>query len=375
MNVDRVIEPASAAADPHELVSEPERLPQLLELLAGEGAVAMDTEFMREDTCFARLALVQLGCAGRVFLLDPVLLGAALDRRLPEALALAVLHSPGEDYGVLMHVLGAAPARTFDTQAAAPFAGLAANLGLRELLRQVLGIELNKDQTRSDWLKRPLTPEQLRYAADDVRYLLPLHAALGERIAARGQASWCEDECRRLRAIGVDEAPDPQPHWQFRRGDELPEAAQRRLYQLLHWREQRARESDRPRNWIAPPALLWSLAERNPQTAAEVERQLAELKLGGGSRRASTLLAALAADRTELLTKFQPAPAAIVGAAKLRFQQLRHHAEQQAQQHGLPVEVLAPRRLLEPLARDRRWPVQFQGWREEALALPAGTLA
>lgn len=375
MNVDRVIEPGGVAADAHELVMTADRLEALLEALATEPVVAMDTEFMREDTCYARLALVQLTCAGRVFLLDPAALGSALDRRLPLAIGHAVLHSPGEDYGVLMHALGAAPERTFDTQAAAPFAGLKANLGLRELLRQVLDIELSKDQTRSDWLKRPLTGDQLRYAADDVRHLLPLHAALLQRIQARGQLAWCEDECSRLRRIGIEDRPDPQPHWQFRRADELSAAGQRRLYQLLHWREQRARETDRPRNWIAPPALLWALAEQDPDSVAAIEQLLSSLKLNGGARRCGSLLEALRADQAELQAQFEMAPASLAGSAKLRFQQLRHHAEQQAQQLALPIEVLAPRRLLEPLARDRRWPEAFRGWREEALALPSDLLA
>lgn len=377
MNPDRVTDAHPAAIDwstPPEYVDTASALADLLPTLRIQIAIAVDTEFMREDTCFAKLALIQLGVAGRVLLLDPVALGNALDRRLVDAMPLAVLHSPGEDYGVLTHVLGASPARCFDTQVAAPFAGLAPNLGLRELLRQVLGIELAKDQTRSDWLKRPLSADQLRYAADDVRYLLPLYAELKARVEARGQQAWCEDECRRLRAVGVDDTPEAQPHWHFRRAEELSEPAQRRLFQLLHWREQRARETNRPRNWIAPPALLWSLAERAPGSVAAIEQLLSAQQLTGGPRRASALLAALHAEQPELQARWSPAPSGLHGTAKLRLQRLRQHAELRATALGLPLEMLAPRRLLEPLARDRRLPAAYAGWRAEALALTAELL-
>lgn len=350
-------------------------LADLLPTLRAQAAIAVDTEFMREDTCFAKLALIQIGLPGRLLLLDPVALGAALDRSLVDAMPLAVLHAPGEDYGVLTHVLGASPARCFDTQVAAPFAGLAPNLGLRELLKQVLGIALAKDQTRSDWLKRPLSVDQLRYAADDVRYLLPLYAELKTRVEARGQLAWCEDECRRLRAIGVDDTPEAQPHWHFRRAEELPELAQRRLFQMLHWREQRARETNRPRNWIAPHALLWTLAERAPDSVAAVEQLLSSLQLTGGAKRAGALLAALTADQPALQASWAPAPSGLYGAAKLRFQRLRQHAELRATALGLPIEMLAPRRLLEPLARDRQLPAAYAGWRSEALAVTAELLA
>lgn len=331
------------------------------------GTVALDTEFLREETYFARLALVQIGLPTRIALVDPSCVAGDAGAGLVHAIGEAVLHAPGEDYGVLMHTFGAAPTRTFDSQIAAAFAGLAPSLGLRELLRQLMGVDLPKDQTRSDWLRRPLSADQQRYAADDVRYLLPMRELLLARLEERGHTAWCEDECRRMRAIGCETTSDPQPHWSFRRADELDPAAQRRLYRLLHWRELRARASNKPRNWLAPPALLLALAQSGPENAAEVARILTALKLPAASKRCESLLAALQPAEPALETAFLPAPAQLDGAAKRRFNQLKADAEQRALKLALPIELLAPRRLLEPLARDQQWPESWRGWREQAL--------
>jgi ribonuclease D len=371
VNVASVNELAEPLPSHVELVTTSEAAAALCERLAAQEVVAIDTEFMREDTYFPLLALIQIGMGsgGQIYLVDPV----ALPQRevlgdVVRALPMSVLHSPGEDYGVLLHATGALPKHTLDTQIAAAFAGLAPGLGLRELLRQVLEIALDKDQTRSNWLKRPLSSQQLSYAADDVRYLLPLQERLQLLIAERGFNAWCMDECRRMREQGADASLDAQPHWNFRRADELPEAAQRRLYHLLHWREQKARSSDKPRNWIAPPLLLLALAERGPGDVGTVESLLESLRIAGGKRRASALLEVLQTIDPELDSRFLAAPAAFAGALKRRYSALREAAEKRALELNLPIDLLAPRRVLEPWLREGAIPVAWRGWREEALA-------
>lgn len=337
--------------------------------LAGQPAIALDTEFMREDTYFPQLALLQIGCGRDIYLIDPVALAQPqVLCALLQALPLSVLHSPGEDYGVLLHACTATPTDTRDTQIAAAFAGLGPSLGLRDLLLRVLDIHLDKDQTRSNWLQRPLSPQQLAYAADDVRHLLPLHEQLLQRIRERGQLAWFVDECRRLREAGTQTSTETQPHFSFRRADELTEDAQRRLYRLLHWREQRARATDRPRNWIAPPALLLALAERQVHQASDIETLLGKLAIGGGRRRAESLLEALQHADAELEARFQPAPAPLAGADKKRYSALRLAVEKRASELQLPMELLGPRRLLEPLLRDGRLAPGWDGWRREALS-------
>src|SRR5690606_34536635 len=172
--------------------------------------LGLDTEFMRTDTFLPRLALVQMEVAGTIALVDPL----AVDDPHPLADTLAdparttVMHSASEDLEALAtwscHI-----ARLYDTQIAAAFAGLGAGLGYQKLVREVTGIELPKDETRSDWMQRPLTARQLDYAAQDVAHLPRIHAALDARVTERGYAAWLAEDCARLLEKSRHREPDP----------------------------------------------------------------------------------------------------------------------------------------------------------------------
>jgi ribonuclease D len=160
--------------------------------------VGLDTEFIRERTYWPKLALVQLAFrdadgSDAIVLADPLARGmpAALAALLVDESVLKVMHSPSEDLIALGRECGALPAPLFDTQAAAALAGVGAGMGYQRLVEQVTGTVLRKGETRSDWLRRPLSPAQLEYAADDVRHLFALHDALARtrppRLAGRGQ--------------------------------------------------------------------------------------------------------------------------------------------------------------------------------------------
>lgn len=331
-------------------------------------SLALDTEFLRERTYYAQLALVQLSDGARIALIDPRVEG------MPQALAPVLqqarptlLHAGGEDHGVLQHAVGAVLHAPWDTQVAAVCAGLSANLGLRDLVRNELGVELDKDQTRSDWMARPLAERQLQYAAADVQYLHALHARLLPRIQARGLETACAEECLRLRDASLDGPPAAQPHWALHRVDEWDVPTQQRAWGLLRWRDARARASDRPRTWILPQPLLLALATRDPRSVADVEAMLEGLQQGGGIRRAESLwqvLQAATADPADFL----PAPAALNPTQRRQLQALRHSAEQAAAAVGLPVEWLAPRRLLEAWARQGTFPLEWGRWRAHLLA-------
>src|SRR3546814_18186797 len=114
------------------------------------------------------------------------------------------MHSPSEDLVAFMHACGAAPQPLFDTQAAAALAGIAAGIGYQRLVQDVLGVALAKGETRSDWLRRPLSPTQLEYAADDVRHLFALHDALAARLQELGRETWLREDCARDRKSVVE---------------------------------------------------------------------------------------------------------------------------------------------------------------------------
>lgn len=328
-----------------------------------KATVALDTEFIRRDTWRARLALIQLAVPGEVALIDPL----ALTDLRPLALALAdcelVLHSASEDLEVLEQNLGLRPARIFDTQIAAQFLAPTPPASLKALLEARLGVDLDKAESRSDWLKRPLTPAQLDYAVADVAHLLPLAEQLRSELAARGLLAAAGEECGRLLARADRE--ETQPQLRYRRIDLLPVDRQRRLRRLLLKRDEIARERDRPRGWILDNALAWAMAEQLPATAAETQA-LAKAREVNCPRQLEPWLELLKAAEHPLDAGFEAAPAPLDAAQQARFKRLRQQAESAARELGIASELLAPRRLLEQLARGLS-AEELNGWRGQWL--------
>ena len=161
--------------------------------------IGLDTEFLREKTYWPQLALVQIAlpdansdgndsvpASGRILLVDPLVSGmdAAIARMLRDQRMRKLMHSAGEDLIALQHTCGAVPEPLFDTQTAAALSGVGAGIGYQKLVHALLGENVDKGETRSDWVRRPLSPAQLRYAADDahVIYGTAYDDALGEEI-------------------------------------------------------------------------------------------------------------------------------------------------------------------------------------------------
>ncbi|MCU0756242.1 MAG: HRDC domain-containing protein [Xanthomonadales bacterium] len=330
-----------------------------LAALPPEAPVALDTEFIRRDTWRAKLALIQLAVPGRVALIDPVAI-PALDRL---AVALAdrelILHSASEDLEVLEQNLGLRPRRLFDTQIASQFLSSAPATSLKTLLEARLGVELDKAESRSDWLKRPLSPAQLSYAAADVQYLLPLAEQLQRELEERGLLDALREECARL--VARTGRVDPQPQQRYRRLELLGEDQQRKLRRLLLRRDEIAQARDRPRGWILDNALAWAMVESGPTTAGEVQA-LAKARQVNCPRDLPPWLALLQAAEHPLDAGFEVAAPALSPAQQARMKQLRREAEAAAGKLGIAVEWLAPRRLLEQLARGES-AEELNGWR------------
>lgn len=327
--------------------------------LPADAPVALDTEFIRRDTWRAKLALIQVAVPGRVALIDPLAIPAL------EALATAlasrelILHSASEDLEVLAQNLNLTPHRLFDTQIAAQFLSSAPASSLKALLEARLGVDLDKAESRSDWLKRPLSPAQLRYAAADVVHLLPLAEQLKRELAERGLLEAAAEECERLIVKSARE--DTQPQQRYRRLDLLDATQQRKLRRLLRRRDEIARTRDRPRGWILDNALAWAMVEEQPATAAEVQA-LAKARQVNCPRELQPWLALLHAEDHDLDVGFEVAAPALSPAQQARMKQLRRDAEAAARTLGMAVEWLAPRRLLEQLARGHT-PEELNGWR------------
>jgi ribonuclease D len=167
--------------------------------LATQSRIGLDTEFLRERTYRAQLCLVQVATSDDALCVDPLALGslAALAQVLVADGVLKVMHASRQDLEVLLPVAGLTQP-VFDTQIAASLTGLPAQVGYAEAVRRFLGQELDKSHTRTDWSRRPLSPQQIEYALDDVRYLLPLAARLQEELERLGRLAWLGEELATL---------------------------------------------------------------------------------------------------------------------------------------------------------------------------------
>jgi len=255
-----------------ELITTTERLEQLAAQLLHAEAVAVDTEFFWERSFYPVLGLVQLATGdGACWLIDTVRVKdiGALGPVLAAPTVTKVLHDAPQDLGILVRATGALPRTVFDTRLAAGFAGFGATCSLQALLRQALGIELSKAETRSDWLRRPLSASQLRYAADDVLHLIALRDTLLATCASDTVRGWLRQDLERLDDPSAYQERDPRLMYLRVKGGARLDARQLALLrELAAWREQEARRRDWPRGHVLSDDLLVTLAQRAPADRA-----------------------------------------------------------------------------------------------------------
>lgn len=245
------------------------------------GRVALDTEFMSEGRYRAMLCLSQVAVDDpdadggvRTILIDGI--GRGIDVE-PLALVLAdpaikvVFHAGRQDVAILRRTWRTELCNIFDTQIAAGFVGQSAQAGYGNLLASVLRLRVGKTASYTRWDARPLTDEQLCYAADDVAHLLALTDELERRLRQRGRLQWALEECRRLE--GVSDERDPVTAWErLPRVSQLDPQARAVARRLACWRERTAAEEDRPVGQIVQDPPLVELARRHPKDLAALAR-------------------------------------------------------------------------------------------------------
>jgi ribonuclease D len=268
------------------------------------GRLGIDTEFMSEGRYRALLCVVQVAIddpqapgAARVLVID------ALDevdiRPLAELLAdpavEIVLHAGRQDVAILRRAWQTELTNIFDTQIAAGFAGAGAQTGYGNLLGAVLGRRVGKTASYTRWDARPLTPEQLSYAAEDVAHLLELADELQRRLTETRRLEWAREECRRLE--GATDERDPDTAWErLPRVGQLDPRSRAVARELAAWRERTAAGEDKPVGSIVADPSLVELAKRQPRALSELE-QIRGLHGSTIRRRGQHILDAIAAGR------------------------------------------------------------------------------
>ncbi len=363
-------------------VDSPAALAELCQSLRHSPWLALDTEFIRERTYYPRLCLIQVADADTVACVDPLALDdldPLLDLLYDPAI-IKVLHSAYQDLEIFYHLRGAVPGPVFDTQVAATLLGHGEQMGYAALVMDMLGVELDKSQSRTDWTRRPLDPAQLRYAADDVRFLRGVYLRQRADLERRDRLDWLEDDFRELCEPGRYRV-EPQEVWRRIKGHHQLKGAQLAVLRTLAaWREEQAIAADRPRRWILGDDVLLDLARRQPQDGDQLKHSRG-LEAGALKRHGVTLL--------ELIAQGRAAPPEQWPRQTPR---LKLDAQQDAlmdammalvrlrgAHHGVSPQTLAGRRDLERLLADDPDTALLHGWRarlagREVMALLRGEL-
>jgi ribonuclease D len=338
-------------------------------------AYALDTEFHRERTYYAQLALVQLAWDDTVALIDPLAVDVAPLAALLEGPGVAVMHAASQDLEILEQACGTPPAVLFDTQVAAGFLGHGTP-GLAPLMRAVLGVELPKADRLTDWRRRPLDDRVRDYAVADVAHLLDLASRLRDELSARGRLAWAEDECELVRQRHGTPDDPARAWWRVKDLRSLRGRQAAVAQSLAAWRERRAAAVDRPVRTVLPDLALVALAQRSPRN----ERELAGIRgLDGRSatgRTAEELLAAIEAGRQLPLDELQLPPTD--GADRSRraaVTLVSAWVGQLARELKIEPSLLATRNDVELLLANDQRSRLLDGWRAAVVGEPARSLA
>jgi ribonuclease D len=231
-------------------------------------AVALDTEFVWERTYYPQLGLIQIALSDEdCYLIDPIAIKdlQPLGRLLSDRGVIKILHDAPQDLAILQRATGATPQNIFDTRLAAGFSNLPSTLSLGNLVNELLDINLVKDETRTNWLQRPLSDEQICYALNDVRYLRAVRVVLLTRIIGPKIKSWLQEELNLLNNPASYSGPPENERFRKIRGNShLDKLGLAILRNLTTWREGVAKKADRPRGHIIKDTILLEICRQKP---------------------------------------------------------------------------------------------------------------
>lgn len=239
----------------------------LIDRARDDGRMGIDLEFIRDRTYFARLALVQIAVGDTHVLIDP--LGPvkldALDAVVGDPSVVKVLHAAKQDLEIFFRRTNAPPRNIFDTQIAAALVGLGEQISYGGLVAKTVGVQLEKGESYSNWLRRPLSASQERYALDDVVHLLPVFDRLSAQLDTLGRRAWMQAECAQY-ADPQTFLPDPSTLYRrVKRHRGLKPGALAVLRELATWRESEAVRRDRPRRSVVSDEVLIEIARKAPK--------------------------------------------------------------------------------------------------------------
>jgi ribonuclease D len=347
---------------------------ELVDRLAAVDVYGLDTEFHRERTYHARLALLQLSWRGGVAVVDPLAVDVAPLADVLRGSGVCVMHAASQDLEILERVCGTVPSRLFDTQVAAGFVGYS-SVGLGGLVQGELGVKLPKADRLADWLARPLGEDAVAYAASDVAHLHELYDVLVTKLQERGRLQWAEDECEVHRTRAAAATPPERAWWKIKEARSLRGRAAAIAQTLAGWRERKAADVDRPVRFLLADLAMVSMAQRPPTSEDDLRRVrgLDEGKRRGGA--AKELLDVVAEGMALDLELVQVPPSEGVDRSRRAAASLvSAWAAQRARELDIDAAILATRSDIETFLMDGSGRLAV-GWRNGVVGEPIRALA
>lgn len=335
-------------------------------------AIAVDTEFVREDTFYPIPGLVQLAAAGDTFLVDPLTIDdwQPLQDLLTDPDTLKVMHACSEDLELFQHWLKLRPTPMADTQIAAAYVDMGLSPGYQSLVLDLLGATVDKGETRSNWLLRPLRDSQCHYAAMDVAHLMQCYDLLVERLKNKGVCQWFVEDMQRLAEPKLPIAP-AMAYTQMKNAWRLQGKSVGRLRALAAWREVVARSENRPKSFVVKDSSLIEMAHINPVDLNEIGK-CEDMRPSSLRRYGKQWLSIMAASSEVLPGVQQP----LSKSEKADYKRLHKVVTDQAENAAVQVQLMSRKKelleLFEGLRKKQPFslPNNWKGWREEFLAQP-----
>lgn len=369
MNNQNEINTAINAADQPIMIESAQQLEQAIGTWSQCKIIGIDTEFVRERTWRAQLGLVQLSDGKTVWLIDPLKTGPLepFSALLENQAIPKILHAPSEDLDVLLYTTGGVPEPLFDTQVACSMLGQSLQMGYHSTVEWLLGITIDKGETRSNWCLRPLRPAQIKYAALDVCLLPMMQRQLLEKLQDLGRESWLTEDCTRL----LDKArtpADPEQAWKRINGNNrLDGASLAILKSLASWRDKEAERRNLARGFVIRDNDLMTIANKKPNNMSA----LTELDIWHPN--AIRRYGADLVDRIDKIIQqglIAETPDTLKPEHRKLMNDMRNLVQTKAKELSVDPALLASRRELEGLillAPNEALPERFLGWRNSII--------
>lgn len=334
------------------LIESSTQMDELARQLSDEKLIAVDTEFQRETTYYPHLALVQIATDSIVACIDPLAFDAkpALQKILLDQNIIKVFHSCSQDLEVLFYYLGEVPSPIYDTQIANAFLTEQHQVSYAALVEAEIGVLLDKSQTRTNWLKRPLTDKQIQYAGDDVLYLYQLHQILDNKLTQSVRTRWFDDECTALANNENTFQVDTDKLWRrVKEATKLNRSNLAIVQSIAIWREQLAQQKDKVRKKVLADEIIINLALNPPENKNTLDQLIKNNYVINDKDKQS--LFEVIENAKKMLTDEWPDNqfSALDGQQKQLLKNLQKQVTKKAEELGIANAMLCSRKDLEQL--------------------------